>query len=453
MARSNLISRIKNDKRGNVAITLGLAIVPAVMFIGGAVDFGNAYRTKQRVQAAADAAVLAAASMPHGTSDAARQARAVGIFNANMGGNSGITPNASASGNTITLTAQGAVNTSFLKIANINSISVNGSASGSVDYTTGQQTTTTTGYTNGKLCLLALDPAAPNGMISQGTPNINYQDCWAHTNSTSANAIAGGGSAQVVGQGHSAVGGIQASANAVYSPTPVGGRAAVADPFATVSAYTLPYSSYQSTFTPPAIPSACKASGLNLKKNTFTLEPGRYCGGINMQAQATVHLQPGVYIIDNGIFNVQSGSKITGTDVLLYFVGPNARFTVIGGGIEDLKGRTSGPDDLKGFLFIAHPNAWRGLTSNIQGGGSFRMEGMIYAPTQNIIVTGNGDANGSSNFFAIVAKSFEFRGNGIYRFKHWNAASNMPNLMPNLPIPTTTTTTTSTQVLERVRLK
>ncbi len=451
MTRPNLTSRFANDKRGNVAITLGLAVVPAVMFIGGAVDFGNAYRTKQKIQFAADAAVLAAAAMPSGTAAQARETRALALFNANTAGLSGVTPTATANGNSISLSAQGSVNTSFLKIANIDTLKVSGSSSGSVSYTTSTSNTTTGTTVNGKLCLLALDPDAANGMISQGTPNINYVDCWAHTNSTSATAIAGGGSAQVVGQGHSAVGGVEASANAVYSPTPTGGRGVVADPFASVSAYTLPHSSYQPTFTPPPIPSACKASGLNLKKNTFTLEPGRYCGGINMQAQATVHLQPGVYIIDSGIFNVQAGSTITGTDVLLYFVGTSARFTVIGGGTVNLKGRTSGPDDLKGFLFIAHPDAWRGLTSNIQGGGSFTMEGMIYAPTQNVLITGNGDANGSSNFFAIVAKSFEFRGNGIYRFKPWNSASNMPDLMPTLPVQTTTTTTTN-QVIDKVRL-
>ena len=63
---------------------------------------------------------------------------------------------------------------------------------------------------------------------------------------------------------------------------------------------------------------------------------------------------------------------------------------------------------------------------------------------QNILITGNGDSNGNSNFYAMVAKSFEFRGNGIYRYKPWNSASNMPNIMPVKT--TTVTTTTSTTV-------
>ena len=71
---------------------------------------------------------------------------------------------------------------------------------------------------------------------------------------------------------------------------------------------------------------------------------------------------------------------------------------------------------------------------------------MIYMPTQNILITGNGDSNGNSNFYAMVAKSFEFRGNGIYRYKNWNSASNMPNIMPVKTDSVITQTTTSTTV-------
>ncbi len=456
---SGILACIRNDKRGNVAITFGLVVVPAVMFVGGAIDFGNAYKMKQKIQAAADAGVLAAANMPNGTTNQARQARALNIFNANVTGMPGITPTATASGNSISIVATGSINTAFLKIAHIDTISVGGASSGSVSYNSSTTTTTTTGTAAGKICLLALDPNATNGLKSQGTPNIKYIDCWAHTNSTSAasnnpneGALVGGGSAIVEGAGHSAVGGIGNNAAGVYTPTPVGGRAAVADPFATVSAYTLPYTSYTPTFTPPTIGNTCTASNLSLKKGSFALSPGRYCGGIDIKAGATVTFAAGEYIIDNGLFNVQSGASISGTDVLFYFSGANARFTVIGGGTVNLKGRTSGPSALKGFLFIAHPNAWRGLTSNVQGGGTFNMEGMIYTPTQNILITGNGDANGSSNFMAMVAKSFEFQGNGIYRFQKWDSASNMPDIMPTMPVTTTTTTTTTASTVGKVKL-
>jgi hypothetical protein len=245
-------------------------------------------------------------------------------------------------------------------------------------------------------------------------------------------AIAGGGNAVVTGDGTSAVGGVSSSASGVYTPAAVGAASVVDDPFATVGAYVTPTSSYAPTFTPPVIPNVCKASSLDLKKGTFDLEPGRYCGGINLQAQAIVTFAPGVYIVDNGVFNVQSGASITGSNVLFYFSGAAAKMTVIGGGSVNLKGRTTG-NSYPGFLFIAHPDAARGQTSNIQGGGTFKMEGMLYMPTQNILVTGNGTANTTSNFFAMVAKSFEFKGNGIFNYKPHTAASGMPDIMPVKP--------------------
>ncbi len=455
MTRPNLPSRLANDKRGNVAITLGLAVVPAVMFIGGAVDFGNAYKAKQKIQAATDAAVLAAAAMPSGTTIEAREARATAIFMANTIGLD-VTSKFETVNNSVRVEAKVDVPTAFLKIANINKLTVGNSTRGRVSYATKTITREVeTPVFGGKVCLLALDPSASTGFISQGSPRVNYEGCWAHTNSTQPTALAGGGSAIVEGAGHSAIGGVSSTALGVYTPTPIGGQPEIADPFATVSAYTLPFSSYTSTFTPPTIPGSCKASGLDLKKGSFELEPGRYCGGISISSGATVNFLPGEYIIDNGIFNIQSGSTVNGSDVLFYFSGASARFQVIGGGqgSVNLKGRSSGTAALQGFLFIAHPDAWRGLTSNIQGGSSFTMEGMIYAPTQNLIITGNGDSNAASEMFAIVAKSYEFRGNGIFRFKPWSPASALPDILPERTTTTIIVSEGTENVIDSVTLE
>jgi hypothetical protein len=170
-------------------------------------------------------------------------------------------------------------------------------------------------------------------------------------------------------------------------------------------------------------------------------------------ANATVTFKPGVYYIDNGKLNFQSGAKVTGEDVLFYLAGPQSGFDIIGsgnGGYVRLKGRTSGSDDLKGFVLIAHPNAWRGLTSSVQGGTEFNVEGMIYAPTQTVQIIGGGDVNSTSNFFSIVARNFEFQGNGRFDLKAWTSSSSLPNIMPTKPVPVTGETTVS--VIDKVNL-
>ena len=142
---------------------------------------------------------------------------------------------------------------------------------------------------------------------------------------------------------------------------------------------------------------------------------------------------PGVYVIDNGLFNVQSGASVSGSNLLFYYSGANSRMTIIGGGTVNFKGRNTG-SSYEGFLMIAHPDAWRGLESNIQGGGTFNMEGMVYMPTQRILISGNGDVNGSSKNFGIVAKDFYFQGNGTFNFKVRDGSSTLPDLMPKTSI-------------------
>ena len=450
--KRGFFSRLSSDERGNVAIFFGMTIIPAVVLVGGAIDFSRAHHKQQKIQTAADAAVLAAAGMPYGTTNQARQAMAKSVFSANTAGMS-ITPNATASNTTVSISATTAVPTAFLGLAHIHSISVGANASGRVNYTSQSNTTTTTTQGGGKACILALDPQASDSIQVFGNPEFRFANCWAHSNSTKSDALTGNGNnAVAAGQGTGVVGGSTARVG-LFQPNPTTGAQAIPDPFATVGAYE-PGAAYQPTFTPPTVNTSvpCKASNLSLKKGTFTLDPGRYCGGINLQAGATVTLNPGVYIIDNGIFNVQSGASITGSNVLFYFYGAAARMTVIGGGTVSLRGRTTG-NSYAGFLMIQHPDAWRGLDSNIQGGGNFAVEGMLYFPTQRLLVTGNGTAldNAGSNYLSMVAKSFKFMGNGVFNFKAHSTASNMPDLSPQRVL--TTTTTTTQQVVDRVSLQ
>lgn len=99
---------------------------------------------------------------------------------------------------------------------------------------------------------------------------------------------------------------------------------------------------------------------------------------------------PGIDIVDNGVLNVQSGANIYDTDILFYFTGEAATATIIGGGTINLNGRSSS-SGLAGFLFIAKPGASTTQVTNIQGGGTFNMEGALYMPKQRIEVSGNGD--------------------------------------------------------------
>ena len=179
-------------------------------------------------------------------------------------------------------------------------------------------------------------------------------------------------------------------------------------------------------------PTSCKQSGLKLKKGNYTLDPGRYCGGLQIMAQAKVTFNPGIYIVDNGTFDVQSGAEVVGKNVLFYFSGYNAKFQVIGDGKVDLIGRTNG-NSYEGFVMIASAEANPGGTSRIQGGSSFKVDGVIYLPTQRIEVGGDSESNKNSKYFGVVAKDIYMIGNGKFYFKPYDAECEMPDIMPNMP--------------------
>ena len=437
MSLSNTSKGIRRDERGNIAIFTAFCLIPAVCFIGGAIDLGVALKVKGQMKSSADAGVLAAAALGYDATSDQRTDTATNIFNANMVGNrvTGVVPQVTVSGNTVTLTASTSVPTNFLKLMSINSFDFSTTSVAAPTYNNSSAA-------GAKVCLLALDPASTNGIHIQGDNAIDYSGCWAHTNSSQSTAInSDGNSSSAVGAGHCAVGGWVDSHDR-FSPEPQGGCATVPDPFATVSAYASS-GTYTPTFTPPSVSGTCKSSNLNLKKGTYTLDPGRYCGGIDIKAQATVTFNPGVYIIDGGTFNVQSGASVSGSDVLFYFNGDSATATVIGGGTVNLKGRLTS-STYAGFLFIAKPGTSTTQVTNIQGGGTFNLEGVIYMPKQRIEVSGNGDVNGSTPYFGMIAKDFYFRGNGIFKLKKQGGGTSLPDILPTMP---------TTQTLGRVSLK
>lgn len=426
----------RSDERGSTAIMFALILVPAVLLSAGSVDYGRVLSEQARLQGAADAASIAASKMID-ASQAQRQSVALSVFNANTStdqGDDAAVVTANVSGDSVTVSATKKVRTPFLSLANISSIDAAASA-------TAHGTTVGDLSTAQKACLLALDPASADGIHIQGSNQIKYTDCWAHTNSTLATAINGNSSSSsAVGLGHCAVGN-WSDPHSSYSPKPKAGCAAVADPYANVSAYSA--NSYEAKFTLPTKAATCKANNLNLKKGTFALDPGRYCGGMTIMAGATVTLKPGVYYLDNGILDVKSGASLTGDDVLFYLQGTNSRFEIIGGGNVSLTGRQAG-STYEGFVLIAHPDANPMGESNIQGGGTFKLEGMLYAPKQRIEVSGNGDVNGGAvNFFGMVAKDFYFRGNGVFNLKKHGGGS-LPDIMPMItPVQTRTTVLTN----------
>lgn len=105
--------RIGRNKRGNVMMIFAFAMIPMIFMAGFAIDYSRAMKMRTRMNAAADAAALAAVNvkmMQQSDSEARAAARA--MFIAQVNGISGMVYDINDSSNpTITITSTGGVNT------------------------------------------------------------------------------------------------------------------------------------------------------------------------------------------------------------------------------------------------------------------------------------------------------------------------------------------------------
>ena len=110
--------RLIQDVRGNVAILFGVAVIPLVLAVGVAVDYGRALLVRERMQTAIDAATLAVGSW-HGLSNTQMQAKAQEYFNANYPVSNSfgsVSPlHLSTSGNSIVVSVSASVPTTFMR--------------------------------------------------------------------------------------------------------------------------------------------------------------------------------------------------------------------------------------------------------------------------------------------------------------------------------------------------
>ena len=121
---------LARNTRGNVAILFGLAIIPIVLGVGVAVDYGRALLVRERMTSAADTAALAIGSWT-GLTEAELKTKAQQYFDANYSGNTLGTVgklNLSFQGDDILVNVSGSVPTTFMRLANINSVDVGSTA-------------------------------------------------------------------------------------------------------------------------------------------------------------------------------------------------------------------------------------------------------------------------------------------------------------------------------------
>jgi hypothetical protein len=148
----------------------------------------------------------------------------------------------------------------------------------------------------------------------------------------------------------------------------------------------------------PAVTGNCK------NDNGATLQPGRYCGGLDLKNAK--NLNPGVYIIDGGVLRTNGSSVVTGTGVT-FFLANNATVAFNGNATLNVSAPTSGT--YSGILLFGSRSNSYSSDITLNGTAGSTMSGVIYAHAQPINYIG--DMSGTNGCTQIVSKTVSWNGN------------------------------------------
>lgn len=114
------------DRGGNVAIVVALSLVPMLVAVGASFDYIRSYNVRQRMQSDLDAALIAAVKQINNTEDTdALKEKVADWFHAQVDNSYALGEiDIDTSNHNITATASGTVPTTFMKIANIETVPV-----------------------------------------------------------------------------------------------------------------------------------------------------------------------------------------------------------------------------------------------------------------------------------------------------------------------------------------
>jgi Flp pilus assembly protein TadG len=291
----NLFRRLA-DTRGNVMMITAMAMPVLIGMAGLVIEGGNWYQITRGMQNAADSAALAASS--NGGATFVNEARAVASNYGYTNGAQNATVNAI---NTAACPTGGATNCYRVTITQQVPLSFSRLVGfqGSTTVGTSRAVMLTAvalaaGGSPGTGCMLTLSPNQQNATLIENNANVINVNCDVYTNSNHAQALRCTNNC-IIRSDTFTVGGVS---------TTGGGSLLGATNATGVAGATNPYAS----LTQPDV-SATPCTTSTTVTTTSTINPGRYCGGINLSGNRTLTMTPGVYLIHSR-FNFASGAVL-----------------------------------------------------------------------------------------------------------------------------------------------
>jgi Flp pilus assembly protein TadG len=350
------LRRFARGEAGAVTLAFSLLMIPLLLVMGLGLDYGRAVSAKTRLQASLDGAVLAAIGQPAAKRDvAARNA-----FAANWPDSAAVQSlafQANADG-TLSGQASASVSTLFAKLVGTPALPVQVTAKA------GLATTTVAGPA-GKVCLLVLDPSSSQTLLVNSGATVNAPSCEIDVSTQGSPAAIFNSRVSLTVSGICVRGTSTVQNGGAVTGLKTGCTTA-ANPFANAL--------------PAVSAGACTVSNQNYQ-GTQALSPGVYCGNFNFNGSGTLNLAPGLYVLKNTRWNLNSGWTVQGTGVTFYFADSNSYIQVNSSVALTLSAPTSGP---YADILIYEPDGLSTSSFALNGSAEHKLTGLVYLPSRNV---------------------------------------------------------------------
>jgi Flp pilus assembly protein TadG len=378
--------------------SLFFALLSPVLFglVGGAVDLIVYERQQAQMQDVLDAAALAAAR--EASLKGWNQATAEAVVQAMISGNlEGKTFSAETKFNTVVIVDEPSRTVNVTLDMDQFSFFVLGYFRHDPQI---RVRSSATSSNNTNVCVIGLDDAAAGTIAITDSAKVNAADCAVFSNSSATDGLSSLDSGLLTSQFACSSGGYEGMSGN-YSSKPTTDCPKLADPLAERI---------------PPVAGSCDETNLVLSDQTISLNPGTYCGGINIKKYVNVTFKPGIYIIKDGPLLTKNQSVASGNGVTFYFTGAGARFSFDGTTEISFKAPENGPT--AGLLFFQDPAAPAGTIFQIDSKKAANLLGTIYLPNGTLSIRAKNKVAEASAYTVIVARKIKV---GVTTEMHINA--------------------------------
>jgi Flp pilus assembly protein TadG len=387
----NGLRKLARETRGGIAVIFAISLPVLLGTLGLASDYAMMMKVETDLQKAADAAAMAGArEIPLARRDAIQVKSAAQSFAAfALTGDSAATAENLAASQ-LTVEASVVDNFSGVKVDIEESWTPFFAHFVQSGITPVRVTATARFVGSNNLCVLGL-AKTNRGVYLDRDARLTGNSCGVFANSTDADGLRVDSGAKLKASVICSAGGSDVSGTATVDPRPITDCPAIADPLASRPA--------------PAF-GGCDHNALQIKDQNKTLDPGVYCGGLIITGTSIVTLNPGTYVIKDGMLQVSGSATMGGDGVAFFITGKSAgKINFAANTHIQLTAPDGGP--MAGLLFFEDRGLTVKLKHRITSNDARKLIGTIYFPVGDLIVDAKEAVADQSAYTAIIVQHLE----------------------------------------------